>query len=89
MTTMIKLDLDGKDKRRWRYHMRRLRWMIGQVMSILNQHGQKCVLRPVQVDSTKKGYHVRIEAEGLSELEKVLLQAVLGSDPIREVLNHG
>ena len=86
---MLKIDLDGKDRRRWRYHMWRVGWLLAQARSILTANGRhdKVDFRPLSVHSTRKGYHIRIEARGLQEAEAVALQACLGSDPIREMLN--
>ena len=85
----IKIDLDGYDRRRWRHDFRRLRWLVEQVEDILSKNGPRIIIEPTAVSTTKKGYHVRFQIFGgkISETEIILIQSILGSDPIREALN--
>lgn len=81
--TVIKLDLDGLDRRKWRHTMRRLRWLAEQVEDIL-----RIRLEAEYAGTTRKGYHVRFAVAGrLNDTERVAVQSILGSDPIREALN--
>ena len=86
---VIKLDIDGADRRRWRHDFRRLRWLVEQVSDILSKNGPRIVFEPFYVATSRKGYHVRFNVVGgrLTDTEIVTVQSILGSDPIREALN--
>ena len=86
---VIKLDIDGADRRRWRHDFHRLRWLVEQVSDILSKNGPCIILEPAYVATSKHGYHVRFNVVGgrLSDTEIVTVQSILGSDPIRETLN--
>jgi hypothetical protein len=81
--TDIKLDIDGRDRRKWRLHMK---WLARDIRRA--NHILKIGLVPRFVATTRKGYHVILESEKrLSRAETVALQVILGSDRIRELLN--
>lgn len=78
----IKLDFDEKlTKRQWSKHA----YFMGKVFARLN-------IKPlsVGVSNTRKGYHIRITINpkrDLSSTDLVCIQAILGSDQLREANN--
>lgn len=84
-TTQLKLDYDCDVIDWWRYRHTEYKERMRQLAYILN-------IRPIEQKfyRSKSGHiHVRVWLEGwlLSPLETSVLQAVLGSDPVREIFN--
>lgn len=79
--TEIKIDLDSAmTARKWTKYASRTSRLLANL-------GLNASL--VSVKTTRKGYHVYISvSQNLSPCELVLCQAILGSDPFREVNNY-
>lgn len=58
------------------------------LLKIAAYTGSKCIERPSP--SGKSGrYHITVTLPGpVDELERIMLQAMLGSDPLREILSY-
>ena len=84
MPELLKIDWDGIDRRRLPARLRRLRWFLALTEELLGIGWY-----PAQVQRSPHGIHIEVELRRgrLSPPELVALQAVLGSDPVRELLN--
>lgn len=82
-TRTLKVDLDHCDRRKWRSWVKREAWLLEQARSILGVR-----VSSVAMYRTRKGFHLVARVDGLkNDRELVALQAMLGSDAIREMLN--
>ena len=81
---MLKLDWDRVDRRRLARRLRRLRWFLATSEELLDVRWYS-----PSVQRSPHGIHIEVELMrgALSAAEIVALQAALGSDPIRELLN--
>lgn len=84
MTELLKLDWDRVDLRRLNKRLRRLRWFLAVSEELLD-----ITWYPPEVQRSPHGIHIEVELRrgSLAAAEIVALQAALGSDPVRELLN--
>ena len=84
MSELLKIDWDRVDMRKLPRRLRRLRWFLNTSEELLDIGWY-----PPEVQRSPHGIHIEVELRRgrLQPAELVALQAALGSDPVRELLN--